>query len=96
MPEVVANKTIDKTKVSVPKGTKINGVDVASNGTATLASLDTTINKVLNDSTYTGSALEPLKDVFENLVWETTLANGEHQKLRLGTDYTITYTDNTP
>ena len=92
---VVANKTIDKTKVSVPKGTKINGVDVASNGTATLASLDTTINKVLNDSTYTGSALEPLKDVFENLVWETTLANGEHQKLRLGTDYTITYTDNT-
>ena len=92
---VVANETIDNTKVSVPKGTKINGVDVAPKGTATLASLDTTIKNVLNDSTYTGSALEPLKDVFENLVWETTLANGEHQKLRLGTDYTITYTDNT-
>ena len=92
---VVANETIDKTKVSVPKGTKINGVDVAPKGTATLATLDTTIQTALNTSTYTGSALEPLKDVFENLVWETTLANGEHQKLRLGTDYTITYADNT-
>ena len=100
---VVANETINAEKVSVPKGTKINGVDVATisgatvatDGTVKLSSIKSAIDTALNTSTYTGSALEPLKDVFENLVWTTTLANGEHQKLRLGTDYTITYTDNT-
>ncbi|WP_448782483.1 hypothetical protein [Blautia sp.] len=100
---VVANETITAEKVSVPKGTKINGVDVttipsatvAADGTVKLNSIKSTIETALNASTYTGSALEPLKDVFENLVWTTTLANGEHQKLRLGTDYTITYADNT-
>ena len=100
---VVANETITAEKVSVPKGTKINGVNVATipgaalaaDGTVKLSSIESAIQTALNTSTYTGSALEPLKDVFENLVWTTTLANGEHQKLRLGTDYTITYTDNT-
>ena len=100
---VVANEIITAEKVSVPKGTKINGVNVATisgvtpaaDGTVKLSSIESAINTALNTSTYTGSALEPLKDVFENLVWTTTLANGEHQKLRLGTDYTITYTDNT-
>ena len=100
---VVANETITAEKVSVPKGTKINGVDVAkvsgaviaADGTVKLNSIESAIRTALNTSTYTGSALEPLKDVFENLVWTTTLANGEHQKLRLGTDYTITYADNT-
>ena len=92
---VVAASTIDDTKVSVVKGTKINGVDVATSTPVTLNSLKSTIQGVLDASTYTGSALEPLKDVFENLVWATPLANGEYQKLKLGTDYTISYTENT-
>ncbi len=94
---VVAAATINKTKVSVAKGTKINGVDVTKNAgkPVTLESLESTIQGVLDNTTYTGSALEPLKDVFENLVWATPLENGEYQKLKLGTDYTITYADNT-
>ena len=92
---VVAVSTITDTKVSVAKGTKINGTDVAPSSPVSLNALKTTIENTLNASTYTGSALEPLKDVFENLVWTTPLANGEYQKLKLGTDYIITYADNT-
>ena len=57
--------------------------------------LDKNIKDALNASVYTGSALEPLKAVFENIVWSGSTPSGTDMKFTLGKDYTITYTNNT-
>ncbi len=91
----VANATIGASDVSFPKGTKIgsttldaktalNAVDIFKDATKTQ----------LKDETYTGSAIEPYKEAFSNLVL-TNSATVTDQKLVLGTDYDLVYTNNT-
>ena len=88
----VVNATIGKAEVSVPAGTKIGTTTFATK--TSLADAATAITAALAGQTYTGSAIEPLKDIFSNLVL-TESATVTEQKLVLGTDYDLTYTDNT-
>ena len=93
----VANNVINKEDIALPKGTKLTSNSTAL--TAKTALSDTTLDKnikdALNESVYTGSALEPLKAVFENIVWSGSTPSGTDMKFALGKDYTITYTNNT-
>ena len=93
----VANNVINKEDIALPKGTKLTSNSTAL--TAKTALSDTTLDKnikdALNASVYTGSALEPLKAVFENIVWSGSTPSGTDMKFTLGKDYTITYTNNT-
>ena len=93
----VANNVINKEDIALPKGTKLTSNSTAL--TAKTALSDTTLDKnikdALNESVYTGSALEPLKAVFENIVWSGSTPSGTDMKFTLGKDYTITYTNNT-
>ena len=93
----VANNVISKKDISLPKGTKLTSTStpLASKTALNDSALDTEIKKVLNASVYTGSALEPLKAVFENIVWSGNTPSGADMKFTLGKDYTITYTNNT-
>ena len=95
----VVNATIDATDVSFAKGTKINKKTYTvktplgtKNGTTITDNADITAE--LTGVVYTGAAIEPLKDAFSNLVL-TNSATVTDQKLVLGTDYDIIYTDNT-
>ena len=95
----VVNATIDATDVSFAKGTKINNKTYTvktplgtKNGTTITDNADITAE--LTGVVYTGAAIEPLKDAFSNLVL-TNSATVTDQKLVLGTDYDIIYTDNT-
>lgn len=58
------------------------------------AGLEAEVTKALANQAYTGPAIEPLKDIFSNLVLAKS-ATVADQKLVLGTDYDLTYTDNT-
>ena len=93
----VANNVISEKDISLPKGTKLTSTStpLASKTALNDSALDTEIKKVLNASVYTGSALEPLKAVFENIVWSGNTPSGADMKFTLGKDYTITYTNNT-
>ena len=55
------------------------------------AGLEAEVTKALANQAYTGSAIEPLKDIFSNLVLAKS-ATVADQKLVLGTDYDLTYT----
>ena len=91
----VVNATITPSDLSFPKGTKV-GSTTLDRKTAFLAALSFkagTTNQ-LNDETYTGSAIEPYKEAFSNLVL-TNSATVTDQKLVLGTDYDIVYENNT-
>ena len=100
----VANNVISEKDIALPKGTKLTSTStplaaktkltdkVSSSSTTTL---NEDIQAALNESVYTGSALEPLKAVFENIVWSGNTPSGTDMKFTLGKDYTITYTNNT-
>ena len=93
----VANNVISGKDIALPKGTKLTSTStpLASKTALDDSALDTEIRKVLNASVYTGSALEPLKAVFENIVWSGDSPSGTDMKFTLGKDYTITYAKNT-
>ena len=102
----VANNVISKKDIALPKGTKIPGLSTPlANKTALNATVPASTNpnktlsdwiqEALNESVYTGSALEPLKAVFESIVWSGNTPSGTDMKFTLGKDYTITYTNNT-
>ena len=97
----VVNATINATDISFAKGTKINNKIYDTK--KALGTLDTDgktikdnadITAELSKIVYTGSAIEPLKDAFSNLVL-TNSATVTDQKLVLGTDYDIVYANNT-
>lgn len=98
----VVGGVIDPEQVAFPANTKIGTADPLTSKTSLKAAEDK-ITAVLGDVdkqkagtvTYTGSALEPLKDAFSNLVLNADLPTVTPKKLVLGTDYDITYTDNT-
>ena len=93
----VANNVISEKDIALPKGTKLTSNSTALTAKTALsdATLDKNIKDALNASVYTGSALEPLKAVFENIVWSGSTPSGTDMKFTLGKDYTITYTNNT-
>ena len=78
--------------VRIPAGTKIGTYTVVEGDT--LAKLKTTIENELKKSTYTGEALEPLKDALTHLVWEAKGPDKKDAALVYGTDYTVTYANN--
>ena len=88
----VVNATISAKDVSFPKGTKITTEPLDSK--KSLEDVDGQIKTALSDISYTGSAIEPLKEAFSNLVL-TNSATVTDQKLVLGTDYDLVYTNNT-
>ena len=93
----IANNIINKEDIALPKGTKLtsNSTPLASKTALDDTTLDTAIQTALDSSVYTGSALEPLKAVFESIVWSGNTPSGTDMKFTLGKDYTITYTNNT-
>ena len=92
----IANNIINKEDIALPKGTKLtsNSTPLASKTALDNATLNSNIQTALDSSVYTGSALEPLKAVFENIVWSGASPSGTDMKFTLGKDYTITYTNN--
>ena len=86
----VVTGVIDEAAVLIPAGTKIGTTTLE--GKTSLADAKTEIEAVLADQTYTGSAIEPLKEVFSNLQLNNPYAT---TNFVLGTDYDLTYTDNT-
>ena len=90
----VVNATVTKADVAVAAGTKIGTTTFAKKTSLADAGLEAEVAKVLANQSYTGSAIEPLKDIFSNLVLAKS-ATVADQKLVLGTDYDLTYTDNT-
>ena len=90
----VVNATVTKADVAVAAGTKIGTTTFAKKTSLADAGLEAEVVKVLANQSYTGSAIEPLKDIFSNLVLAKS-ATVADQKLVLGTDYDLTYTDNT-
>ena len=90
----VVNATVTKADVAVAAGTKIGTTTFAKKTSLADASLEAEVVKVLANQSYTGSAIEPLKDIFSNLVLAKS-ATVADQKLVLGTDYDLTYTNNT-
>lgn len=97
----VVGGIINKETVAFPANTKINGKVLNETDKTTLKDADSEIKAVLGDVdtdgivNYTGSAVEPLKDVFSNLVLTADLPTVTPKKLVLGTDYDLTYTNNT-
>ena len=87
----VVGNVMTNTDISFAKGTKINGKTLSAKTTVSAASSD--IQAELSKVVYTGSAAEPLKEALSNLVL-TNSASVNEQKLVLGTDYDIVYTDN--
>lgn len=64
------------------------------------ASVKAAIEKVIGDGTtavvaYNSTAIEPLKDVFSKLELTVQTPTVTPETLVLGTDYDITYSDNT-
>ena len=90
----VVNATVTKADVAVAAGTKIGTTTFAKKTSLADAGLEAEVTKALANQAYTGSAIEPLKDIFSNLVLAKS-ATVADQKLVLGTDYDLTYTDNT-
>ena len=90
----VVNATVTKADVAVAAGTKIGTTTFAKKTSLADAGLEAEVAKALANQAYTGSAIEPLKDIFSNLVLAKS-ATVADQKLVLGTDYDLTYTDNT-
>ena len=90
----VVNATVTKADVAVAAGTKIGTTTFAKKTSLADRGLEAEVAKVLANQSYTGSAIEPLKDIFSNLVLAKS-ATVADQKLVLGTDYDLTYTDNT-
>ena len=101
----VVNATITAADVSFAKGTKINNKTYSVKTALGTKSTDATTGKeIIVDNTditaelskivYTGSAIEPLKEAFSNLVL-TNSATVTDQKLILGTDYDLVYENNT-
>ena len=86
----IAEAVASKDTVYVPAGTKIGNTKYTS--ATNLSKANSVIEDAL-ESTYTGSALEPLKEVFSSIGFLNTA--GGFQKFTLGTDYDLTYTDNT-
>ena len=96
----VVSGIIDDSAVSIPANTKI-GNDTFSTKTALNdAKVKTAIQKVIGDGTtpvvaYNSTAIEPLKDVFSKLELTVQTPTVTPETLVLGTDYDITYSDNT-
>ena len=92
----VVNATIDAGMLSFPKGTKVGTTTLDAKTDLTAADIYETKGntKELKAQTYTGSAIEPYKEAFSNLVLKDS-ATVTDQKLVLGTDYDIVYTNNT-
>ncbi len=101
---VVADTILTEDEVALPAKTKIGDVELTKrtalsdwvwvgNGYKTLKEL---ITDELNKAEYTGSAVEPMKDVLEKLVWIKDVPDAADKELdfKVGTDYTLTYTDN--
>ena len=96
----VVSGIIDDSAVSIPANTKI-GNDTFSTKTALGdASVKAAIEKVIGNGTtavvaYNSTAIEPLKDVFSKLELTVQTPTVTPETLVLGTDYDITYSDNT-
>ena len=92
----VVNATIDASKLSFPKGTKVGTTTLGAKTDLTAADIYATagVTTELKAQTYTGAAIEPYKEAFSNLVLKDS-ATVTDQKLVLGTDYDIVYTNNT-
>ena len=92
----VVNATIDASMLSFPKGTKVGTTTLDAKTDLTDAKIYKTNGntKVLKDQIYTGSAIEPYKEAFSNLVLKNS-ATVTDQKLVLGTDYDLVYENNT-
>ena len=92
----VVNATIDASMLSFPKGTKVGTTTLDAKTDLTAADIYETKGNTaeLKAQTYTGSAIEPYKEAFSNLVLKNS-ATVTDQKLVLGTDYDIVYANNT-
>ncbi len=96
----VVSGIIDDSAVSIPANTKI-GNDTFSTKTALGdTKVKDAIKKVIGDGTtavvaYNSTAIEPLKDVFSKLELTVQTPTVTPETLVLGTDYDITYSDNT-
>ena len=92
----VVNATINEDALSFPKGTKVGNttLDTKTLLKDAITGWKDKTNNVLSDETYTGSAIEPYKEAFSNLVL-TNSATVTDQKLVLGTDYDLVYENNT-
>ena len=92
----VSKNVMTEDDVALPKGTKITSSSTPLSKRTPLSdsTLKKEIQNALNATVYTGSALEPLKSVFESIVWVNDAPNGEDMKFVLGKDYTLTYTEN--
>ena len=88
----VVGSVINKDSVSFAAGTKVGTTTYTKKTSLTTA--DANITKVLSNISYTGSAVEPLKEAFGSLVL-TTSNTKEDKALVEGTDYDVIYTDNT-
>ena len=91
----VVNATIDASMLSFPKGTKVGTTTLDAKTDLTAAAIyESGSTTELKAQTYTGSAIEPYKEAFSNLVLKNS-ATVTDQKLVLGTDYDIVYANNT-
>ena len=91
----VVNATISADDLSFAKGTKIGDTTLSEKTALKKADIFKTGSTTeLKDQTYTGSAIEPLKEAFSNLVL-TNSATVTDQKLVLGTDFDLVYENNT-
>ena len=91
----VVNATIDASMLSFPKGTKVGTTTLNAKTDLTAAAIyESGSTTELKAQTYTGSAIEPYKEAFSNLVLKNS-ATVTDQKLVLGTDYDIVYANNT-
>ena len=92
----VVNATINASMLSFPKGTKVGTTTLDAKTDLTAADIYETKGNTaeLKAQTYTGSAIEPYKEAFSNLVLKNS-ATVTDQKLVLGTDYDLVYENNT-
>ena len=92
----VVNNVIGASDVAFPAGFDFKDGKAPATGKVSLTDqrADDYINKALKSIVYNGTAQEPLKDVFSNLVLSNSATTSD-VKLVLGTDYDLTYSNNT-
>ena len=92
----VVNNVIGASDVAFPAGFDFKDGKAPATGKVSLTEkrADDYIYNALKSIVYNGTAQEPLKDVFSNLVLSNSVTTSDI-KLVLGTDYDLTYSDNT-
>ena len=90
----VVDNIITADDVAFPAGSKFGKTEFKTRTALTEKAADEFIKKSLEKIVYDGSAQEPLKEAFSNLVLTDSVTTSD-VKLVLGTDYDVTYSNNT-